>query len=848
MSGFTDDEVAASIDRFIRQVVSVPLLTGDSRDVISSRDRVYDLLTTSLVLKPASIFYLIWLARNVTAALITQQIEAVDEIIEAAPNVNRSSRRIASTTELTNARAAITDLTAGLSARTVGVQGSLGPGVDRFNRSVEKFLRQELAPNVVVDGEAVSVSEELRATIQSLWTEGRERHVDILTRLGSLVAAIDELAAIALPQQTIASIVAKIGTRLSELETTLATTAGVKESRLSMLDLLTMRSLLRSVSSFSSPVTVLAPRARDTAEAEMIDSAGDEAALLGSKSAPYNFDPASILDLSVNGSPVSVPLSGTSQASVRSAPLTFPSGPTLPAEIAIDVDFFTPVVVDAATASPPWASGPAAAAALGAVLGPSVLVSWDVGTLQLVFSSANAGDDSSLRFLNDTADRQSFTDWAFPGYPMSARGEPVPLESILSDVGAATTLVGAEVVETFVGTFQGTVALGSPDIDLTVVDGSDGVSNGSTSFTSEATNFVLAGVKPGMAVSVTFPPLSSGIYGIVSVTESALVLDADVAADTGLVWAIGPDLRTVPAGTRIQLAGPADAAGYYRLTTPDAVIVAVDRNIPADGAVTVSVFSRALRVYAVGTTTTSSLSAVPSAGVTALGLPTGSTVYPSLTGFQTDLDLVTRGAQDEDLIHLVAPSGTEYDRVLVEVTMDSFVVDPAVPYEAGVWEYVVRSARGDAYDTMVEALNNVTVDALSDLDFAMIRLVRGANYTNDVSSTIEGYRSSLEDLLEALDGYAVPAESSIDSIIRMMEEQGFDRALDLLLGLDLRTLFLMNRTGVSYSTDLAAKSATVAREVVPVSKLARGGLVYAEMRPLSFQLASFDLSSEADTE
>lgn len=848
MTGFTEEEVSAAVDRFIRQVVSVPTLSGDMRDIVSARDRVYDLLTTALVLKPDSFFYLVWLARNATLALARDQLEQVDTIIDAAPGVSRTARRIDSTTELTNARAAITDLTAGLSARTVGVRGTLGPGVDRFNRSVDAFMRGALAPNVVVAGEATPTADELRALVRSTWVSAREQHVEILSRVAALMEATTALADVALPQQTIATVVARIGTRLAELEETMASASGVRESRLALLDLLTMRSLLGTVSAFTVPQTVLVPLARDVAEGEFIDSAGDPATLVGAISSPYNYGPSTSLSLSINGgAPTAIPLPGSSRASVRSAALAFPGGPTLPAEIAVVVDFTSAVIVDAATASPPWASGSAAATALGGALGPSVLVEWDAGTSQLVFSSASSGDGSFLRFYSDSADRLAFTDWAFPGQSLEGRGAPIELDVVLGALAETTALARGEAQETFVGTFPGSVTVGDATLDLEVIAGTDGVA-ADDALTSAATNFQLAGVRAGMAVVVTAPPASVGTYVVAAVEDSRILLETNIPVNSGVVFSIGPDLRTIAVGTRVILAGSAPyAAGYYRVATPGAVSVELDRLVPADAAVTATIFHRAVSLSAVGTTTTSELEANASSGATALGLSTGAPALPALSVFSVDIDPVQRGAKVDDSLRLTSPTSVAYTRPILALDMTSITVAP-VPYEAGTWTYEIRSARSEAYDTLVDALDGVAVPDLATVDFAVSRLVRGARYTNEVESALVAYRASLADLISAMEGYSVPVESGVDAIVRMMEEQGFDRALNLLLRLDVRTLFSMDRAGVSYASHLVATSTRAAREVVPVSKLAHGGLVYQELRPLSFQLLSFDRGPEADTE
>jgi hypothetical protein len=101
--------------------------------------------------------------------------------------------------------------------------------------------------------------------------------------------------------------------------------------------------------------------------------------------------------------------------------------------------------------------------------------------------------------------------------------------------------------------------------------------------------------------------------------------------------------------------------------------------------------------------------------------------------------------------------------------------------------------------------------------------------------------------LEAdVDAFSVPFESMIDNVLRMLSEQGMDRALDLLLNLDLDEFFTMPAEGVSYSTWLTKQSADAARELAPVSKFAKSANVAEEVRPLASQPNPFDPDEDLD--
>ena len=170
MAGFTTEEVQTKINQFLRTTITVGRTRIGSRDVLALRDEAYDLLTTSLLLRPDSFFYIVSRTVNRFEALRRKQAADIQSIITALAGVTRRGVPIESTAELVNAQAALLEINAGLNTRATGsgVRGSIGPGVERFQRSTERFLRSELVPNIVDSGSIVETADELRTTIYPL--------------------------------------------------------------------------------------------------------------------------------------------------------------------------------------------------------------------------------------------------------------------------------------------------------------------------------------------------------------------------------------------------------------------------------------------------------------------------------------------------------------------------------------------------------------------------------------------------------------------------------------------------------------------------------------------------------
>lgn len=849
MPGFTDEEVQDVVDRFLLKRVEVPRLKTGARAVLVVKDRVFDLLTTALLLRPDAYFYLVRLAANRLSAEVTRQLEALDVIREVAPLASRPSKLVDSTTDLANAQAAILDLNAGLGARTSGIRGSIGPAVDRFRRSVSRFVSTELTKNVVSGSSVVETGEELREKIKQAWIDGTQRHDTILT-LGTAVAgALTSLERVRLPETAVRDIASRISTRLSELRTIMEGSSAQAESRMAMLELLTMRTLLTKASSFQNPELELMPKTGDPTTGVLLDSPGEQPRISSALSAPYNYDPGASFAFEVDGVSVGpVVLPGSSRAELRTRPITPWVSLAAADEVAFELDGGGVVSY---TVPLPHVDGPAAALDLDANL-PGISVTWDAGTNQLVFQSEDPGDASRLKTLFDTAPRENFWVWAFPPTEVlssEASGMPVPIDLVVAEL-ANYPAVRLDTVRSPLGSFVGqrTAVIGEESVLWERVDqGADLVASGNQA-TSASKNLEALGVLPGMFVHTTAPGVAD--YEITAVDGPVLTL-SPAPPSGALTYYIGGDYRDVPAGARVQLTSAANPTntGFYRVLSAGVARVVLDRVIPEeDSALFATITDDRLVLLSPSTSTTGSIGvSAPSTGATALGFAvTASPVYASLTEFQVTGDFLLRGVRVGDLISLTSPSAVSYDAVITEVTTSRLVLDLLIPYEVGNWSYQIRSARATAYADLQPSINQFLA-AYPDVrlvDQAIGRLSRGARYSAELTSILDGYRAALVGLRDALGGYVVSRERPIDNVVRTMQEQGFDRALDLLLGLRIEELFSMEPDGVSYTTWLVRQAATTAREVAPVSKSAASTRILQEWRPVSFQPDPFDPNSE----
>jgi hypothetical protein len=865
VSGFTEAEIAEAVDRYLTTQVTVAVTKTGARDVKSARSLVYDLITATLLLRPDSFFYVVWLASNKLQSLLDEQIAALNEINQLGPLLTRPAKSIKSTTELVAAKAAILEVNAGLNARQQGVRGSIGPAVARFRRSINKFVTDELNKNVLVGGVVTETGDELRAKLTTLWSDAVARHAEIAGLAENVAGALSQLNRTALPQSSIQSIVKKIQDRLDIVQQTLEGPNAIQQSREAMLDLLTMKTMLTKASSFRNPQLLLMPLTGDTSQVALLDGTGIEASVESQTSGPYNYGPSTPLALSVNGAPYVFTLPQHSRAEVRSRVLN-PWVPNAGGETpAVRYDLGAGIVASPALGvyvGPPAVDGPALAATLAASFAPAVLVTWDSAAGQLVFQSSNPGDESSLQFLVDTPSRLAFVVWAFSGVPYEARGIPQQSSSIASALAAVSPLLDFSTESKTFAVFSG-VRTSVPGEEATlwnrVDSGANLVSDNTAVVSSPTKNFQALGIRAGMGLTITAPLASAGDYSIVSVSGSTLTLSSPVPATLVGTYYVGPDYRSVPDGTRVQASSGAqrDNTGFYRVAVGGGQVarIVVDRNVPfADQSISTSVFSQFLKIAARGTTTASGLGAlVPSLGSVALGIPVSASETPASL-FTIELvgsgDFLLRGVRVGDTVSLTSPS-TSYTRSVASLTTSRIVLDVPVPYEPGTWKYSISSYRVAQYNTVAGSAGTFAlteyVTNFDKLDQLVSRLIRGAQYSSQISGALSTYQTDLSALRSAVAAYSVPKERGIDNAVKTMREQGFDRAVDLFLGLEVQTFFSMEADGVSYATWLMNRSALVARNVAPVSKYARSLLVRQEWRLLSFQTHQVDPLSTGDS-
>jgi hypothetical protein len=854
MAGYTSEEKQAIIDRFLLGRVTTPRTSLGARDVLAARDDVYSLLTTTLLLKPDSYFYVVWLAKNRLEALRRKQVTDLTYILSASTTaaLSRRSRAVRATVDLTNAQAALLNLNTSLNSGVLGAGSrELGPEVTRFRRSIERFVRAELQPNVVESSEITETAGEVRERIRTLWEDVRTRHAEMLELGAAIQDAVPALSRVRLPEKAVRGVVTRLRERLEELTAQLETDKDSKTHREAMLELLVMRTLLTRVSSFRVPQEVLAPFIGDAQNLTGI--AGTEPAfLLSTNSGPYNIAPGDNLAFET-GSPVvvsNIVFGDYSNAEVRSRSFT-----TFPVNFAVGSSFRLRVngtlypATAAFSGSAYAALGDILTAVQGYLTAEGIPATAFISGTQIVIRSTSAADVSSLEVLRDTADQQLF----FAIYGNDAYGvcQPVTVPRIV-ELGGGFPALRLSEVRTEYGTYAGATAAAAL-LDLSKVSGNDLAGSG-TQFQATSTNFEASGIVAGDYLYIApqlagfpFPAAAAEVHRIQTVSGGKLTLetalDVSKVAQSGVsTYRIGADLRAVPAGARAIITSPSVPlnSGPYRVVSSDVGQVTLDRAFFATAdLVSVNLFASHLLARAPGSMPADGITAWPaSPGATVLGLPVTATQERApYTEFETStsMDFLARGVTAGDLLTLDTPVPSE--TVITGVTLDTLMTEP-VDYFSGSVGYTIRSARYVAWGELVDAVTAFidSVD-MNAAEFSVTRLVSGAAPTATVLSALTAYNNAITNL-SAIEDYVVPFERTVDNVLKTLVEQGMDRAADLFTTLQIEEFFGMHPDGVSYSSHLIRTTADVTRQVAPVSRFAKSLLGSPEVKLRSRRFSS----------
>lgn len=218
MADFSSTEIEAAVSQFVKSNISVQRDALGPIDLQSKFSEVLQLVSSTLIFDPNSIFYLIFLVSNKLNSLVETTLADVDDLTQAVKEMGHKTTKVTKTSLLGDAAAALFSVDQILNEQNVISQTPF----TRYQRAVDAFTAASLAPNIrqVIDlqVQVARPPQEARADSLTLLTSLSTNYATILSSLEQLEAMLDEFRSLDLSVLTIQDSVRKVRTDLRALQ------------------------------------------------------------------------------------------------------------------------------------------------------------------------------------------------------------------------------------------------------------------------------------------------------------------------------------------------------------------------------------------------------------------------------------------------------------------------------------------------------------------------------------------------------------------------------------------------------------------------------------------------------
>jgi hypothetical protein len=625
-----------------------------------------------------------------------------------------------------------------------------------------------------------------------------ERHAQLLSEAEALVSAEADFLSLSLPGFVSQALVERVKARVVEISSAVMSASQASENSAAMLDLLAARSLLGRLTTF---VPTSAVRLASTAATPT----GGAGATLSITGGPWFIGTGRTLDLTVNGDVVSIALP-SSRPVLRSQAVDV-TGLVNGDEISVlldhgaGTDSYAYIILDLVDTST------LITATNTNIVGTS-MVSVD-GVLALRRESDSP--IASILVRGDTSTRGNFLSW-FTG-SAGARGEtieqfPAPItgQALTDLLIAAHPDIRATATETGLGEFVTATWTGTTFTDTRGVGELEVVGS-------------VALVPSGITVSVGDVIDVGGTQYPVTAVDGSVVSTSPAIPVGTWPFTVGASYDSIATGTKALVTGNNGVTIWTYVTATNGSTVTVQGPAWDWGTeARLRLVSQTVDVSVVGEDASVPLSVAATTGASALGITPGP-YYGAVATFTVEEDLLSAGVLPGDVVTLVNTVVGTVTRSVLSVSRTSFTVAD-VAYDAGGWTAEILNRAYQAYALLAQAATDFRASSTLETLISVIGpALRGAAPTASMTSAINAYSASLSTYRAALDAYVVATEAGVTQILRLLEERGLDRGVDLLLAPSVNQLLSSTSDDLTYTTWLARTAGTVTRQVAPVSKM-----------------------------
>jgi hypothetical protein len=186
MANYSDAQISDAVAQFIKSSIVVKKDALGPIDVSAKYEETLQLFSSTLILDPNSIYYLIFLASNKLNAEVLKAIDLIQDIDIAIQEMSNKSVPITNTGQLGNAASALLTTNSILTQNSAVSEKPLG----QYNKAVGSFVVASLAPNIKKDGAIVRPPQAAQAAARADLTSLAPMYIDILSWAARLMTIL----------------------------------------------------------------------------------------------------------------------------------------------------------------------------------------------------------------------------------------------------------------------------------------------------------------------------------------------------------------------------------------------------------------------------------------------------------------------------------------------------------------------------------------------------------------------------------------------------------------------------------------------------------------------------------
>lgn len=215
MAGYRDDEIEATVSKFVKSSLKTYRDPLGPVDVSTSFLDVLQLLSSTLLLDPNAIFYLISLATNKLNVVVETLLDDVANLTEAIDEVSRRTTEVTHSSLLGDAAAALLEVDAILTQKNAISSRAFS----RYIQAINTFIAEDLAPNIRHAGQIKRPAPLAKSEARDVMARMETAYKDMLSNLGQIELMLSEFMALNLNAVAIRDSVRQARADLDELQT-----------------------------------------------------------------------------------------------------------------------------------------------------------------------------------------------------------------------------------------------------------------------------------------------------------------------------------------------------------------------------------------------------------------------------------------------------------------------------------------------------------------------------------------------------------------------------------------------------------------------------------------------------